>query len=575
MARQQQGGAGTSVIALAVMTGGLIWLAFQLGPPVDHGAVRPWPALVWGVAAVGVLQLITRFFELLAAAADWKRKRTPTGKAGTAGWAKRRDYRKELSSENKGPFWGMSTCRKGVALFADYVSNAMTVAPAGAGKGECTVVNNLISIHHAKVVADFKGELICMVKKLLAKRGEINRVLNPGSLWSRLIGLGDCFNPMDIIVAALYAPGGLRDVMDYLREMALQIYPEPATGQSENSFFREGARKLIALVMLIEVMIREYDATLPDAALLLEDRQRLEDHLRWIAGVDQDGSDAPGRRFLLEKTKWAQQHDPEDVAQFAQLVRAQAVNHLTLMCADESRTFESFITGAQQNMAPLAFGRVARCMGRSTFSMDDLKEGDKTTNLFIVADASRIEAYKPFVGLIQWCCLTALKRHPTKGRPVYFLLDEVTNYKVNGLEDLLTWGRSYGLRLHLIFQDLAAFERTYGKSALDTLLSECEIKQFLPSQRSQKTLELISKMLSEQSVMSPSIGKDDTFSESGRPLLTPDEIRRTDKGILFVRRCKAIEFIPVSYSEIHPNRLDVDDNPFFGEPYLKPVKLRW
>lgn len=161
-------------------------------------------------------------------------------------------------------------------------------------------------------------------------------------------------------------------------------------------------------------------------------------------------------------------------------------------------------------------------------------------------------------------------------------LDEATNYKINELESLLTWGRSYGIRLHLIFQDFAAFERTYGKTALDTLLSETEIKQFLPGQRSPKTLEIISKqMLGEQSVLAMGanrsiehLGLNETISEVGRPLATPDEIRRMKEGILFVRQYSPILFEPISYAEIEPFRSEVGINPFHGKPFRKKVKLR-
>ena len=93
----------------------------------------------------------------------------------------------------------------------------------------------------------------------------------------------------------------------------------------------------------------------------------------------------------------------------------------------------------------------------------------------------------------------------TKKQPVYAILDEATNYKIFGLEDLLTWGRSYGLRNILIFQSLTAFEKTYSQSALETLLSESEIKQFLPGQRSPKVLDLISKLLGKESLMNASL----------------------------------------------------------------------
>jgi len=136
--------------------------------------------------------------------------------------------------------------------------------------------------------------------------------------------------------------------------------------------------------------------------------------------------------------------------------------------------------------------------------------------------------------------------------------------------------------LHLIFQDLAAFERTYGKTALDTLLSETEIKQFLPGQRSPKTLELISKqMLGDQSMMAIGTsrsneqpGLSENLSEAGRPLATPDEIRRLKAGILFVRQHRPILFEPVSYAEIEPWRSQVGINPFHGKPFKKKVKIR-
>ncbi|PXX07107.1 type IV secretion system protein VirD4 [Nitrosomonas ureae] len=439
-----------------------------------------------------------------------------------------------------------------------------------------------MSIWDSKVVADFKGELVCMCKAALEERGEIVRVLNPGNLWSEIIGQAtDFFNPLCIIVDSIAHSGFLKDTFENLTEFCIQILPEPDGKETDNSYFREGSRSLISIGIIFEIMIDLYHATLSSVALLLENRQRLEDMARWIAGVDIEGKPHPNGPFPIEHTEWAKVHDPQDVTEFAKLVRARASNLLALMSGD-SRTFESFITGAQQALAPFAFGRLAPAMARSTFSMNDLKEGNKPTTLFIVADASRMEAYKSYIGLMQWCCTTAMKRHPAKDRSVYFILDEATNYKINGLESLLTWGRSYGIRLHLIFQDFAAFERTYGKTSLDTLLSETEIKQFLPGQRSPKTLEMISKqMLGEQSVMAMGanrsiehLGLNETISEVGRPLATPDEIRRMKEGILFVRQYSPILFEPISYAEIEPWRSQVGINPFHGKPFRKKVKLR-
>lgn len=382
-----------------------------------------------------------------------------------------------------------------------------------------------------------------------------------------------------MIADDLYRPGGLRDVPDDLREMTAQIRPEPPQGEGENTYWREGGRRAIADAILLEAMVDEYDATLSSVALLIEDRDALERNLRWVVGIDLEGKPLAEGSMPIEQTAWAQKHDQEDVAEFAKLVRARAANLLALMTGSESKTFDSFISDAQQALAPFAFGRLAPAMRRSTFSMNDLKDGSKATSLFIVADASRMEAYKAYIGLIQWCAMTAIKRHPNKTKPVYFIMDEATNSKVHGLDSLLTWGRSYGLRMHLILQDLSAFERVYGRTVLETLLSETEIKQFLPGQRSPKTLEMISKILGEQSVMSASLspqerGLQEQMSESARVLMTADEVRRSQHGLLLVRRARPALIDPISYAEVHPWRRQAGINPFYGKPFRKQIKLR-
>lgn len=571
-----------SLLMVAGIAAGLVWWAMNLNPPLVNGQIDGFSAFIHFFAALFCLHAVIRLLETISNIIDFVSSRKVTGQHGTSAWAKVKNYKHSLTKKKTGPFWGRALDGSRPALFFDYVSNAMTIAPAGSGKGIYTVVTNIMSIRHSKFIADFKGELLCMLKAALEARSEIVRILNPGNLFLDIVGQSDSYDPLDIIADDLTRPGGLRDVMDDLRELTTQILPEPGDKEGENTYFRIGSKDLMSNGILYESMVDLYDATFSSVALLIEDRTRLEDMARWVAGVDIEGKPHPDGPFPIEQTEWAKVHDPEDVAEFAKLVRARAKNLIALMSGGDNRTFDSFITGAQQALAPFAFGRLAPAMGRSTFRMSDLKEGRQPTTLFIVADASRMEAYKAFMGLVQWCCMTAIKRHENKARPVYYILDEATNYKVNGLENLLTWGRSYGLRLHLIFQDLAAFERTYGKTALDTLLSECEIQQYLPGLRSSKTLELISKqMLGDQSMMaigtSRSVdqpGLNENLSEAGRPLATPDEIRRMKAGILFVRQHRPILFEPVSYAEIEPWRSQVGINPFHGKPFKKKVKIR-
>jgi type IV secretion system protein VirD4 len=159
-----------------------------------------------------------------------------------------------------------------------------------------------LSIRHGKIFADFKGELVCMLKEPLATRGEVICVLNPGGLWQERIGANDSYSPLDIIADDLNRPGGLRDLNEDLREFTGQILPEPSERDSENTYFREGSRRAMAFATLMETMIEGHGAILSSVALLIEDRAKLEDHARWLLGVDLEGNPHPGGAFPIERS---------------------------------------------------------------------------------------------------------------------------------------------------------------------------------------------------------------------------------------------------------------------------------
>ena len=342
-----------SLFAVALIASGLVWWSMNLEPPMVNGHVDWFSMCIHFLAGLFCLHAVIRLLENLSNLIDFVSSRKPMGQHGKAAWAKVKDYKNDLTKNKRGPYFGRALDGSRLALFFDYVSNAMTIAPAGSGKGIYTVVTNIMSIRHSKAIADFKCELVCMCKAALEARGEIVRILNPGNLFSEIIGQSDSYNLLDIIADDLTRPGGLRDVMDDLREMCAQILPEPGDKETDNSYFREGSRILMASIILYEVMVDLYDATFSSVALLIEDRTRLEDMARWVAGVDLEGKPHPDGPFPIEQTEWAQAHDPQDVTEFASLVRARAKNLIALMSGGDNRTFDSFITGAQQALGTL------------------------------------------------------------------------------------------------------------------------------------------------------------------------------------------------------------------------------
>ena len=564
--------------SLLIILGLLAWGSHQAGPPYIGGELQWLPAILYVFTTLFALRVIIQLLNYLAIFFEWLSAHKSTGKGGTAKWGTYKDLKDVVCKEEVGPFHGRTADTK-KPLFIDFESNSLTVGPAGSGKGIYSVITNALSIRKSKVINDFKGELSCILKKPLEERNEKVRILNPGRIWHEILGDGDCYNPLDIIAVDLERPEGLLDVPDDLKEINNQLLPEPADSKDNDSYWRDGARKCIGIAMLIECIVEGRDALLMSVALMVDDREALERNLRWVVGIDLDGEPLPDGPMPIEKCTWAQVHGVQELAEFIRWLRGQCKSILDLMRGGESKTFDSFLSAAQLSISAFSFGTLSRSLRRSTFNLSDLKDVNNPTTLLIVIDPSKLETYSKYIGLIQWCVLTEIKRHPDKDCPVYFLMDEAANFKIFDLEGLLTWARGYGARLKIYLQNFTAFEKRYGKTIVETLLSETQIKEFLPGQKSPKTLKIISYILGEQSVMSSGFSQSEaeykeSTNESARLLLKPDEVRRLKNGILIVNDLPPVLTEPVSYAEIEPWRKQADINPFHKKPFLKKVKIR-
>lgn len=566
-------------IVPALVFGIPAWWVWQNSGPVLNGPeINPISALAAGLLLLAGLAALSDTLQFIGGFLDWLRTRRPTGLKGTAGFIKSlRELRHELIHNGWGPYWGTF---KGREVISQYFSNALTLGPAGSGKGVGVVIQTILSIRDSKTIIDFKGELACMLARILRERGETVHILNLGNMWSDILGPSANYNFLSVIADNFFRPGGLLDVVEDCDEASHQLYPDPKSGGGDNKYFDIGGRTKISFATQTCILLKGMDANAGDVSQMLN-RSSLLRQAQWAAGRLElkDGSVS---EMPLEDLPWVGLHDPEDVANYFEYYRGLAGEVADLLATEDSKSAEAFLKTAQQGLAPFNIAtRSHKVTKRSTFRFGDQKEGDKPTTVFVVVDSTKINAQKHPLAMTQWCMFQELKRHPNKHHPVYLIADESTNYKLHDLGSLLTWGRGYGLRIHLIFQSFAAYRRVYGKDELDTLLSETEIKQFIAGQRDPETLDLIEKMLGEQSVVAQSnSGSTGTFGpqgydfrEDGRPLMTADEIRRTEKSILIIRKNKPLLTDLPSIAEIHPWRTMIDVNPFHGKPFLKRIKL--
>lgn len=593
MFRGQQKAGGR--LSAAFLLGGASWYALRhTGPLYVGDDVNILTAAAWGFVAFSGAVIASDAFKAIAGALQWIDANTPKGRKATSRFVKSlREVRDDLLPDVPGPFWGAFAetsffLKRRKPVVADFKSNALVVGTTGSGKGITLVQPNALAIAESKVIVDLKIENAAILANALRERGEEVFIINLGDVFSEIIGESDHYNFLALIIGNFYRRGSLMDVDNDCFELTSQLVLGQKKGKqkSEDMYWDNGGQDFLSWAIQFTVLSFDETASLGDVGDIISDRDEMLKSAQWAAGkLPQKEPKGTFAAMPFEKMDWLDLHDTADVESYIRYFRKLSAKVAGLLENRESKSADVFLTIAQNALGRFNIAtRAHRKTNSSTFNFGMLKEG-KPKTVFLGVDASRLAAQTPVISLLQHCMLTELKRHPDKKRSVYILADEATNFKIEGLGDsLLTWSRGFGIRFVIFIQNLAAFRDTYGKEAEKTLLSETEIKIFLPGQREQDTIKLIQSMMGDRAWIERSRrgnreksyfsvdGID--YREDHAPLMTEDEIKRTDKSIFFLRRNRPMLIEPVSIAEIEPYRSEIDVNPFHGQPFLLPVKLR-
>lgn len=534
-----------SLLLLLVFTGLFGWGAWQ-SLKIQALPIVPYSlgfiALVIGFRALGLSLVRLRNIVIRSEAM------TVTSSRGSAAWATRNDLRRGGLYGTSGVFLGRDT--EGHPLFFDSTTHTLTLAPSGAGKTVASSIPALCHVPHPMIVSDFKGTLAVMTKLVREKhhRQEVFCV-NPAQLYTNHLGTPARFNPLQILLDDWM--GTEKNLMADSQSMALQLINEPP-GTTENTFFRNGSRKILVLLFVYVVAFEGTSkASLSEVLSLLRNVQRL-------IGVCEVARASP----ILN----------------GELADMAAELHYRLT-AQDTRQVDSFLEGAVQALAAFSSsGWLAESTSACDFRFKDLKE--RAATVYLIADPTKMKVFSPWLGLMGWAAITELTRCMNTKR-VYLCLDECTNFKIEGLSEALTGLREFGLVCHFICQSLSEYERIYGRASLETMLSQTEIKQIFGASDS-KTCELISRMLGEQTVKAVNVNLGRTsydpiiqsVSEQARRLLTPDEVRQFTDTILFIRSLPPIHAIKTGYHEVKPWSDWVAANPLFGSKLQGKTRVR-
>lgn len=537
----------------------------------------------------GLPPLLARGLMSAANAIDTVEANIPDKAKDGAGFVKSiRELKGRTSWLKTAPYWGTL---KGRAIFAAFQSNALILGPAGTSKDVSHAGPNILALagKYSKVVMDMKSDMAVIYADALQAAGEEVIILNYGNLFSDRLE-SSFYNPPSLI-ADNFSHGSISDVAPDATEMALQIHPEPvsASGDGNGIFFRNGSRKLIRFSIIICILIDGASATLGDALALLQDKDALLHRAKWACGRLETDDGSP-IKIDLHEAPWAKvgSQSAQDIDMFAEYLSGLAASIADLIESEDSRTYDSFIEGALGEMDDFNITTKAHKVAQaSEFRFRDLKEKDGIRTVFICGDSSRPDAYKKIIEITVNNMFKELMRCESSRKDVYVFGNEITNFKINNLEKYLTFLRSYRVKLFLYVQSLAAFRQTYGKDALQTLLSETEVKYILPGQRDPETLKLISdemlglkKIIRRTNSGNRRDGADGlsgldgfSYAEDKAPLRTTDKLRRQDEGILFLGNNRPTLIDTFSIASIWPFRHWQGLSPFYDKPYRERIKL--
>ena len=546
--KQQPQPKPTLIGSIIFLVGG-IYGALELWPP-------PYGDEAMKLAAIGCIALATlgsyRILKFTSAAASQiiKLIRALGGKdtsKGSAGWLTENETRKaRLHKRTKNSRFAGTIGAS--PLWLDTETHHLILGPSGTQKSTSAIMNILASCPDSALVNDVKGELFettALMRQTLFGHETIK------------IDPKDPSNSAKINVLAfiaVYVEADSPEALTLTRGMALQLYPEPSS-QDMNKFFRDGARILMVTVILSVIVV-------------------MPDPHRTMATVFRALNDLDILHDLLERAAKSKALNGE-VANMAESQFASAFGD-----DGGSKTFEQFRLGALQAIEAFGPGNyLAAITNETTFSFADLKS--KKLTCYLIIDYANKDVLGKFSGLMQWLAAYQLV-HVGNNKPVLFVLDEFCNSPLHTLPTILTLLRTYGVKCVLATQDLDDIERVYSKHALESVLSETEIKQFLGGIKSQKTLEYLSKALGEITETAPSYslgreGVQESLASANRKLLTEEEIRRLSEGaqIIFFKNLRPLLARKVQIFAVHPWRKKLAPNSLYGGKmkYL-PIEVR-
>ena len=389
--------------------------------------------------------------------------------------------------------------------------NVLVVGGSGAGKSRTYAIPNIMQCNCSMVITDPKAELLRKTGGVLERNGYEVRVfdlINPETSW--------CYNPFVYVWDD-------KDVLKLINNLIRNTTPKGA--QSSDPFWEKSETALLQALMLY--LLHEAPPEEQNFPMIME--------MLGSAQVKEDDEDYQSPLDILFER--LEMRDPESIAVKQYAIYKQAAG----------KTAKSILISVGVRLAAFNLKQIANLT--CTDELDLYSIGEKKVALFCcIPDADTSMNY--LVGMIYsnlFQTLYYVADRKYGGRlpiPVHCIMDEWPNVALpDDFDKILATMRSRGISCSIIIQNIAQMKALF-KDSYESLIGNCDEFLYLGGNEKEGhkyVSELLGKETLDTNTYGQTKGRSGSYSvnyqQTGRELLTPDEIRLLDnrKAILFIR----------------------------------------
>ena len=387
--------------------------------------------------------------------------------------------------------------------------NVLVVGGSGAGKSRTYAIPNIMQCNCSMVITDPKAELLRKTGGVL-ERYEVRvfDLINPETSW--------CYNPFAYVRDD-------KDVLKLINNLIRNTTPKGA--QSSDPFWEKSETALLQALMLY--LLHEAPPEEQNFPMIME--------MLGSAQVKEDDEDYQSPLDILFER--LEMRDPESIAVKQYAIYKQAAG----------KTAKSILISVGVRLAAFNLKQIANLT--CTDELDLYSIGEKKVALFCcIPDADTSMNY--LVGMIYsnlFQTLYYVADRKYGGRlpiPVHCIMDEWPNVALpDDFDKILATMRSRGISCSIIIQNIAQMKALF-KDSYESLIGNCDEFLYLGGNEKEGhkyVSELLGKETLDTNTYGQTKGRSGSYSvnyqQTGRELLTPDEIRLLDnrKAILFIR----------------------------------------